>query len=55
MKITLEPTGSDKIHPTVSISVESDHLAIEHVIEKIIVPALMGWGFDITNIREQLR
>jgi len=54
MKITIEPTEKDREHPKVTIALESDHLNLSEVVDELLVPALVGWGFPMTKIRENL-
>ncbi len=55
MKLTLTPSldqsGEEHPHPGVSVEIaHSDDLTIDQVVEKIIKPALLAWGFDSTTI-----
>ena len=54
MKITLEPTEKDREHPTVTIAFDSDHLNLSEVVDELLIPALVCWGFPMTTIRENL-
>jgi hypothetical protein len=46
MRITLEPTFNTADYPSkIVIETTHDQLAIEEVIDKLIKPALCGWGF----------
>jgi len=49
MKITLEPTAEGMAgeykSPTVTIQVPSDSLIIHDVIDDLVRPALIAWGF----------
>jgi hypothetical protein len=50
MKITLQPTeqprqNPESTNPTVSIDLPFDDMDITQVIEELIRPALLGWGF----------
>jgi len=51
MKIRLETTNSDpKYTRAVEITVEQDNLIIHQVWEDVIVPALLGFGFQQETI-----
>jgi len=51
MKIRLETTNSDPEYShAVEITVDNDHLIIHQVWEELIVPALLGFGFQQENI-----
>lgn len=51
MKIRLETTNWDpKYSHAVEITVDSDHLIIHQVWEDLIVPALLGFGFQQETI-----
>jgi hypothetical protein len=58
MKITLSPTeqqeGEKYPHPTVSIEMPDDYICLPEVIDKLIRPALIAWGFDSTLIEEYI-
>ena len=54
MKITIEPTGENSDHPTITIAMNSDHLNISEVVYELIVPALVGWGFHTDSIRDHI-
>lgn len=51
MKIRLEPTEV-RNYPTVEISCESNDLTIGEVIELLVKPALLAWGFHPNNVDE---
>jgi hypothetical protein len=56
MKLTLTPSldQSNEDHPQRSVSGEmphSDDQTIDQVIEQLIKPALLAWGFHETTIR----
>jgi hypothetical protein len=53
MKITIEPTAY-KGHPTSSISVTGDDLTISELIEKLVVPAILGIGFSQELVRKYI-
>lgn len=53
MKITIEPTN-DKNYPTCSVSVESDDLSLDDAFNKLIIPALLGWGYCQETIDKYL-
>jgi hypothetical protein len=52
MKIILKPSDPAARHapPIISISVAGDHFTVPDVLEKIIVPALVAWGFHPDSI-----
>ena len=53
MKIRLETTNSDpKYSHAVEITVENDNLIIHEVWEDVIVPALLGFGFQQETIAQ---
>ena len=54
MKITIEPTEEDSDHPTVTISMSSDHLDITEVLDELVVPALVSWGFHPASVADKL-
>jgi hypothetical protein len=51
MKITIEPTGDEPGYPTVSVSRPDDTLTIDSVIEDLVRPALIAWGFHPDTVR----
>jgi len=51
MKIRLETTDSEpKYSHAVEITVDNDHLNIHQLWEDVIVPALLGFGFQQETI-----
>ena len=50
MKITLEPTELDQspqnVHPKVTIETCYDDMTMGEVIDSLLIPALLSWGFD---------
>jgi hypothetical protein len=53
MKIRLETTHSDpKYSHAVEIAVGSDDLNIHELWQDVLVPALLGYGFQQTSIDE---
>lgn len=53
MKIRLETTNSDPEYThSVEITVQEDDLNIHQLWEDIIVPALLGYGFQQSSIDE---
>ena len=53
MKITIEPTSSNN-YPTSSISVIRDDLTINELLELLVVPAIIGIGFNQETVREYI-
>lgn len=53
MKITIEPT-TYKGFPTASISVTRDDLTISELLEKLVVPAILGIGFSEKTVRKYI-
>lgn len=54
MKITIQPTEQESIrsnYPEVSITIPNDDMLLAEVIETIIVPALVAWGFKAGEIK----
>lgn len=45
MKITLEPTTPNSNHPKVTIEVPGEDYQINSVIDDLIKPLLIAWGF----------
>lgn len=58
MKITLQPsedqTGEEYPHATITIEIPGDDIEIVSVIDYLIRPALMAWGFHHDTINEYL-
>ena len=61
MKITITPTeASNEEHPnrwmhsTVSIDHPKDEQTIDEVIELLVIPALVAWGFHEASIDKAL-
>ena len=58
MKITIQPTapqeGAKYPYPTVSIGIPGDDTPLPEVMEKLIRPALIAWGFDAILIEEYI-
>ncbi len=53
MRLTLEPTFNTADYPAkIVIETKHDHLAIEEVIDKLIKPALCGWGWGSDLLEE---
>jgi hypothetical protein len=55
MKITIKPTDKQIFsplctHPTVTVKIPQDDLTMEQVIENLIIPALLGMGFQQETI-----
>jgi len=55
MKITIKPTDKQLgspfcTHPTVTVEIPQDDLTMEQVIENLIIPALLGMGFQQETI-----
>ena len=52
MKITLQPTAPPGPHrnPTVTLETEHDQHTISEVFERLVVPALLAWGFSKETI-----
>lgn len=53
MKLTLEPT-EDTNYPKVTIEIKHDHTNLEEVMEALIKPALISWGFNPLHIEEYI-
>jgi len=53
MKITIELTRN-KVFNKVTIETESDHLTIHEVMQELIKPALLAWGFQPGSINEYI-
>lgn len=60
MKITIEPTNQtddtpvDQRNPTVSIWMPSDDMNIDDVVEHMIQPLLIAWGYQPSTVQERL-
>jgi len=57
MKITITPTEQDcprSNYPEISISIPDDDLLLAEVIDGIIRPALIAWGFDAKTVNEYI-
>jgi hypothetical protein len=58
MKITIQPTapqeGEKYPYPTVSIEMPEDDITLPKVMENLIRPALIAWGFEPTIIEEYI-
>lgn len=59
MKLTIEPTEStpyelSSTHPTVSVSLPSDMLNLEELIEHALCPLLVGFGYPELLVRPRL-
>lgn len=56
MKLTLEPTEPLGPHRNSKVIIETDHdgHTFEQVLEKLIVPALLAWGFPQAVIDDYL-
>ena len=55
MKITLEPTKRKNLpyeSPTVVITMPSDELTLDEVLESLVRPALIGYGFSVGPLYE---
>ena len=55
MKITLEPTERKHLpyeSPSVVISMPSDELTLDEVLDSLIRPALIGYGFSVGYLQE---
>lgn len=55
MKITIRPTDKQLgsvlcTHPTVTVEIPHDDLTMEEMIENLIIPALLGMGFQAETI-----
>jgi hypothetical protein len=55
MKITIKPTEKQIFsplctHPTVTVEMPQDDLTIEEMIDNLIIPALLGMGFQQETI-----
>lgn len=53
MKITLEPTHNKSLSK-VTIEIPYDPCGIESVMQNLIKPALLAWGFQPSNINEYI-
>jgi hypothetical protein len=57
MKITIQPShpqdGERDKFATVSIEISDDHLTLTEVIEEMIKPALIAWGFNSDNVESE--
>jgi len=58
MKITLQPSAdqTNEAHPhaTVTIEIPGDCLTLGHVVDNLLRPALLAWGFHPDTIEEHL-
>jgi hypothetical protein len=58
MKITIQPSqprdGQRHEFVTVSIEIPDDHLTLHEVIEEMIKPSLISWGFHPENVEKSL-
>jgi hypothetical protein len=56
MKLTLEPTGPPGPHRHLKVTVETNHddHTIDEVIDNVVVPALLAWGFTQKTIDNYL-
>jgi hypothetical protein len=58
MKITIQPTtpqeGEKYPYPTVSIEMPEDDMTLPRVMENLIRPALIAWGFEPTILDEYI-
>lgn len=61
MKITITPTEASNegdpnrwMHSTVSIDHPKDEHTIDEVIELLVIPALVAWGFSEASIDKAL-
>jgi hypothetical protein len=58
MKITLEPTELDQspqnLHPKVTVETCYDDITIDEIMENLIIPALLGIGFQKETIDKYL-
>lgn len=57
MKITIRPTDKQLAspfctHPTVTVEIPQDDLTMGEVIDNLIIPALLGMGFQQETIEE---
>lgn len=52
MKLTIEPTTSNSDHAKITIELRGDHHDLGTVIDDIVKPALIGWGFGPALIDE---
>lgn len=54
MKITLEPTERKVPYesPTVIISMPSDELTVDEVLNSLVKPALNSYGFVVGDLQE---
>ncbi len=51
MKITIEGTDEQK-GKSVSVEVPDDHLAMPSVVEDLLTPVLLAWGFHPQTVKE---
>ena len=58
MKITISPTEIQPIcgvwNRTVEISIPDDELTLPKVIDDLIIPALIAWGFTAALVDEYI-
>lgn len=58
MKITISPSQDQKNerHPfrTVEIWMPDDHMTLPQVVEELLAPALVAWGYADEAVREHL-
>jgi hypothetical protein len=60
MRLTLEPTATSEWlrpehrNPRVIIEVDSDDLTMDEVVDTLLRPALLGWGFGEATVNEVL-
>lgn len=61
MKLTIEPTtdqskaNEDEQYSKITIERDIDHVSLPIMIEDIIVPILVGWGYPIDLIKEYIK
>lgn len=53
MKITLEPTRDTSLSK-VTIETPCDHNDLDEVMQNLIKPALIAWGFQPCNVNEYI-
>lgn len=49
MRLTIEPV-TQKGYSTVTVSQNDDDQNINEVIDKVVIPALVAWGFSVETI-----
>jgi len=51
MKITIEDTDDQK-GKSVSVEIMDDHLTMDKLVEELLAPVLVAWGFHPQTVKE---